>query len=41
MRFDSFAALLAVSNALLGVSAGPYVAKRQGELKSSPTKINC
>jgi hypothetical protein len=32
MRFDSLAAFLTVSNVLLGVSAGPLAAKRQGEL---------
>lgn len=35
MRFDSFSALFAVSNALLGVSAGPLVAKRQDDAATS------
>lgn len=34
MRLDSFTALFALSNALLGASAGPLAAKRQGELAS-------
>ncbi|KAF2866070.1 hypothetical protein BDV95DRAFT_611947 [Massariosphaeria phaeospora] len=34
MRFTSFTALFAASNALLGVSAGPIVAKRQDQTPS-------
>ncbi|KAF2470649.1 uncharacterized protein BDR25DRAFT_342938 [Lindgomyces ingoldianus] len=35
MRFDSLTALVAASSALLGVSAGPLVAKRQGTTSAS------
>ncbi|KAF2185185.1 hypothetical protein K469DRAFT_707967 [Zopfia rhizophila CBS 207.26] len=37
MRFDSLTTLLAVSNILLGVSAGPLAAKRQDESTSAPS----
>lgn len=41
MHFNSLAAFIAASNIVLGVSAGPLAAKRQGELNTNTSDDNC
>lgn len=39
MQFKRLATILAVSNALLGVSAGPLLAKRQGKYTTVDSEV--